>query len=175
MTQRVGKITISHKRAREAFDYDLDTGWVTWRIVPKHRRSVIKLGDRAGSLGRKGYRWIYIDGQSFQEHRFIWFWMTGRSPSVEIDHKDRNKANNKWDNLRLATNFEQQANKVYRPNRHGYKGVHARLLASGVTKYWADICKDGIHYYLGFFPTALSAHQRYVQEAKKLPGEFYRP
>ena len=49
-TQKVGKIRISHKRAREAFDYNPETGIVTWKIVPKYRSGKIKIDDRAGSL-----------------------------------------------------------------------------------------------------------------------------
>ena len=39
--------------------------------------------------------------------------MTGEWPSLEVDHKDRDKSNDRWSNLRLATEEEQHAN-VYR-------------------------------------------------------------
>ena len=174
-TQKVGKIRSSHKRVREVFDYDSDTGIVTWKIQPKHRAGVIKVGDRAGWQSKKSRRWwVWLDGQQYTASRFIWFWMIGESAPLEIDHIDQNPSNDRWTNLRLATTTQNQGNKrYYQKNKNGYRGIAKVVQASGVVKYQAAISHDHKVRYLGLFATAKEAHERYKHEAKRLRGEFY--
>ena len=40
-------------------------------------------------------------------HKFVWILKTGSEPNSTIDHKDINKLNNQFSNLRLATRQEQ--------------------------------------------------------------------
>jgi len=50
--------------------------------------------------------------------------MTGAWPDMDIDHKDRNKSNNAWVNLRLATMPENSVNCGIRSNnKSGFAGV----------------------------------------------------
>ena len=46
-------------------------------------------------------------------HRVIWKWITGKDPEMSIDHKDRNKLNNRFWNLREATPSDQVRNRDY--------------------------------------------------------------
>src|SRR3546814_19429337 len=51
--------------------------------------------------------------------------MTGEWPAVQVDHRDLDKANNRWLNLRLATSGQNQANTPKRRrNTSGIKGVY---------------------------------------------------
>jgi hypothetical protein len=169
---KFSKIHISLSRAKEIFHYDLETGFLTWKEVSKYKRR-IKIGDRAGYSHHKGYRWISVDGKEYQEHRFIWFWMTGNNAPKQLDHKDGNRNNNKWDNIRLATDTQNQANKRRgKPNKNGYKGVAIKRFVNS-TKYQASISDHGKPKYLGLFNTAKEAHEKYCQEARKLHGEFF--
>jgi hypothetical protein len=100
--------------------------------------------------------------------------VTGEWPPerLEVDHKDCDPSNNRWDNLRLATASQNQANKkVSRANTSGFKGVSWHK----DDKRWrAQIRMGGKKVHLGSFDTPESAHRAYSEAAMKHYGEFAR-
>lgn len=89
-------------------------------------------------------------------------------PGEIADHKDRDRGNDRLENLRPATrtlnNFNQG---LSRRNTSGYKGA---TLKRG--KWVAQIGSRGAFRYLGTFESAEQAHAAYMREAKNLAGEF---
>lgn len=96
--------------------------------------------------------------------------MTGAWPKHQIDHRDLNSLNNRWGNLRAATQSQNQANKPPR-GKSGVKGVfwHAKN-----KKWFSMITKDRKNIYLGTFDTIAEAAAIYALAAKDLHGEFAR-
>jgi len=91
----------SQERLKYLLDYDPETGLFTWtdNLAPGR----IKSGDVAGSTASDGYVRIVIDNTSYSASRLAWLWMTGTDPSdLEVDHIDRTRSNNTWDNLHLV-------------------------------------------------------------------------
>lgn len=75
--------------------------------------------------------------------RVIWKWVTGADPAETVDHKNRIRDDNRWENLRLASRSEQAWNTV-KPNSTGFPGVNrhgnkwrARLKVNGKIKYFS--------------------------------------
>jgi hypothetical protein len=98
--------------------------------------------------------------------------MTGRDPVAQIDHRDFDKANNRWCNLREASGSQNcHYRKIPRINKSGFRGVHLR--PSG--RYRAKIHDGGKQTYLGLFDTAEEAYAAYVEASKRLFGEFSYP
>lgn len=87
---------ISHEELLEILDYDPDTGKFTWKVF---RGATALAGEEAGGI-EQGYRRIRINNRVYGAGRLAWFYMTGNWPENEIDHKDRNKLNNRFKNLR---------------------------------------------------------------------------
>lgn len=56
------------------------------------------------------YRRICRNGNRVMEHRLAWRLMTGSWPAEEIDHRNGNTADNRWENLRSATRAENHQN-----------------------------------------------------------------
>lgn len=113
------------------FMYDKNTGNLY------HRLDTFKASE--GSIATyphsQGYLSVCIGGKQYLAHRIIWFMETGRWPE-QIDHKDHNRSNNKWLNLREVSSRENQMNmSKKRSNTSGHTGV--RQLPSG--KYNAYI------------------------------------
>lgn len=82
-------------RLNELFSYDAQTGQLTRRI-----------GKRAGKLTgtpNKGYLSVYADRRSYPAHCIIWAMHYGVWPELQIDHINRDKSDNRLENLRLAT------------------------------------------------------------------------
>ncbi len=125
-------------------------------------------GKPAG-LKSNWYIQIRIAGKPYYAHRLAWLYMSGGWPVSEIDHRDCDKTNNAWANLRAASKTQQQGNR--RGARELPKGVHKR---KGDT-FSARLTVAGKHKYIGNFPTAEAAHAAYVAAAKVYFGEFHRP
>lgn len=154
------------ERLREVLNYDPASGIFTWRISSNRK---FKIGDIAGGLDEKGYIRIKIDGKKYRAHRLAWFGMTGVWP-IEVDHKDLNKANNIWTNLREATRVQNTSNgKVRNTNKLGVKGIYKKN-----NKFVAEIVANKIRYDLGSYNTLEEAKEAYQQGALKHHGEFAR-
>jgi len=154
---------------RSIMTYDPATGIFTWTNCPWPRRHNGKqAGVPRGSRGN--YIRIAIAGTRYYAHRLAWLYMTGRWPSLQIDHKDGNPQNNKWDNLREASQSQNSANKK-RCAAHLPKGVSR---ASRSHRYAAKITKDYRTTSLGSFPSPEEAHDAYTSAAKIIHGEFAR-
>lgn len=168
---RVGKIVrmITAERLREVLLYEPDTGHFLWRIA----RPKIRVGERAGGVRKKGDRVIEIDGKPYQAGRLAWLFVKGTWPTGHIDHKNRCRDDNRFDNLREATNGQNRANSKT-SNKHGLKGV--RYCAWMTKKPWqAQITFDKRPRYIGCYATKEEAHEAYCNEAKRLHGEFFNP
>ena len=78
-------------------------------------RSALVRDQRAGTTShgkRGGYRKITIDGKVYSAARLAWFYKTGRWPDPEIDHINRIRDDNRWENLREATRADNLANRA---------------------------------------------------------------
>jgi hypothetical protein len=143
-------------------------GELRWIKPPGNR---VKVGSRAGFNMQHGYRCICLRGRYYLEHRVAWYLKTGVWPR-QVDHRDGNGLNNKWQNLRLATTSQNQANKkLGRNNTSGYKGV---CWHKGGQRWAAMIEIGGRQKWLGTYETPELAHIAYVAAAKKHFGEFAR-
>jgi len=157
---------------KSVLTYDQDTGIFYWLARSNWRASSRFAGKPAGSADRKGYLRICLFGKSYLAHHLAWFYMTGEWPKDQIDHEDLNKANNKWTNLREATNAQNKMNSpVRRDSRSGLKGIkwHTQAL-----KWWARISVKGKRISLGLYDCPAAAHLAYVVEADKSFGKFAR-
>lgn len=131
--------------------YDPETGVFEWNIGRRKCNAYSK----AGSLDSKGYLRIMIGGKEYRAHRLAWFWMTGRWPAHEIDHKNRVRSDNRWLNLREATAGEQRQNQRERSDANtGFRGV-TYLRSKGV--WLARIALGGRRQHLGIYSTIIDA------------------
>ena len=87
-------------RASTLLSYDPDTGAFQWLVEFKFKSLVIKPGDYAGTINSDGYIKITIDGRTYLAHRLAFLFMTGKWPRQTVDHRDRDRTNNSWNNLR---------------------------------------------------------------------------
>jgi hypothetical protein len=87
-----------------------------------------------------------------------------------IDHIDSNKLNNNIDNLRWATNQENQRNsKLSSKNTSGAKGVH---FSKRDKKWYATITIDCIKIHLGCYNTIEEAKNARITKANEVFGIY---
>lgn len=77
--------------------------------------------------GQVGYKTHVLDGKPYRLHRIIWKWMTGEDPPPGhfVDHKNRNRRDNRWSNLRLATPSQNAHNSTRQGKRNVRQGSQA--------------------------------------------------
>lgn len=158
---------ISAERLREALYYDPNSGEFSWKQKTSIRS---KVGKTAGLSCKADYQRISIDNRRYKAHHLAWLYMTGEWPNGIVDHKDGQKSNNRWDNLRIATPRENRANSpVNANNKCGRKGVHK------VGRKWRALLQttdERMH--LGYFECLDSAAAAYEDAAEQKFGEFAR-
>lgn len=120
----------------------------------------------------EGYRYITIDSVRYKANRLAWLYMTGEWPPEQVDHKNHNTGDDRWENLRLATQSQNKANcRTYKKKSCTLKGVQAVQKRHSI-RYRAVATKDGKCINLGNFDTEMEAHLAYVKAATALHGEF---
>jgi hypothetical protein len=155
-------------RIREFIAYEPETGNLRW--IKKYCYKIV-VGQIAGSVKKHGYIALQIDGMRLYAHHVAWAWMTGEWPT-EVDHKDCNGLNNRWENLREATRQLNNANiRKYRGSLP--KGV-IMVNKNGRISYNARITVNGKQIHLGAHKTPELASIAYLEGAKKYYGEFAR-
>ena len=148
---------ITYERASQLLKYDPVTGWFTRTGRPpktKERQKRIRCtleGKRAGSKQRNGYRYISIDYAKIAEHHLAFLFMAGQMPICQVDHINRIKDDNRWENLRLAprNHVDNAQNLGINPrNKSGITGVSW----NAKHRQWYVFIKcEGVNYYLGHF------------------------
>jgi len=146
-------------RVREVFDYDPDVGVFQWRKRPHPAACRVRPGGRAGCVNPNGYRVIELDGVSRRGHHLAWLYIYGVWPSIDLDHRNGRRDDNRIANLREDpdTQNAQNQHSPQRGNKAGYLGV-----APNGNRWQAKIVVDHQKYYLGAFATPEEASTAYL-------------
>ena len=100
----------------------------------------------------------------------VWLFETKSFPKKFLDHKDGNRLNNKFSNLREVTKKQNNENRgKQKNNKTGFKGV---CLNARLQKYVAQIQHNGNTVYLGVFKTPQEASLVYQSAAKELFSHY---
>jgi len=164
------------------FAYEPQTGRVVWLRRPRehfptnrawNRWNEIWPGKVAGTERGAPYRQVKLAGRNYTAHRVIWCLMTGIDPPEGVDHENRDKRDNRWDNLREATSTQNNANrKRLRSNTSGHQGVRWHAQSA---RWQVAIRINGTRRQVGSFVNFAKACQAYDREAAEAWGDFYKP
>ena len=136
---------IAQEELKKHLYYDKDTGIFTHKI--NKRRN--KAGDIAGSFDKNcGYVSLSINHKKLAAHRMAWLYVYGEMPNV-IDHQNRNRADNRIDNLRNVTQSENNRNMpINSTNKSGVIGV---FWCNTTSRWCSRITVDSKLKTLGYF------------------------
>jgi len=123
------------------------------------------------TLHKSGYVQLTIDGCTHFAHRVAWLAVTGEWPPHQIDHRDLDRSNNRWTNLRSATPSQNVANRrAMANNKLGIKGVIE--MPSGKFRAQCNAPLSNKPRILGTFATVEEAAAAYSKAAVERWGEY---
>lgn len=113
---------MNQKKLKSLLRYDPETGLFTWLVCLSNRAPVGKVVGDGKSVD--DYVRVSIKGKRYLAHRLAVMYMIGRWPSKDVDHKNGRKNDNRWCNLRPASNAENHRNIGVRANNtSGVTGI----------------------------------------------------
>lgn len=130
------------------YKYDPLTGiiyGVSGKEIRRQRKGYIQINADFWDIG-------YING-----HHFAWYWVYGHVDFEQLDHINRNRSDNRIENLRMVTNQQNQFNRE--PKGYFYHKVQKQ--------YRAAIRVNGKLIDLGGFKTKEEAIKRYYDQKPK--------
>lgn len=148
--------------------YNEATGIFTWLRVSAN---CVKVGAIAGGLHKGiGYWFTRVGGGRYGNAQLAWLYVYGELPPLEIDHMNRDKADNRISNLRLATRHQNVYNrKVSTATKSGFTGV--TWYAPG-RSWLVRVSANGVRKCFGYFKDLELACLVAVEARSKLQGEF---
>ena len=159
----------------EWFDYDPESGVLSWRKRPERGGMSCKVGDFAGSLqktpdGKRHRRVLFLKGRRITAARAAYIMVYGDlQRRALIDHANGDTLDDRIKNLRLASAVQNAWNKVAPDGATYAKGVSRGLRG----RYKARITgSDGRKINLGTWETEAEAHAAYMGASAVMHGSF---
>lgn len=165
----------------EMFHYIGVTGDLVWKSRPQgHFPSLAACsrwnGKNAGKVagcrsGSSGYINVAIGNSPYLAHRIVWAINGLCLPDgMEIDHINRNKKDNRIENLRIVTSSQNSFNsRAKNTNKSGVKGIHWHKR----TNTWrAVVMVNGKQVYARHFKSLDEASESIKQARNRLHGKY---
>ena len=114
---------------KEVFEYDPETGILT--------RNGKKVGCKGNGCGYT-VKYNYV---LYRVARIIWRLQTGKDPGeMYVDHINRDPYDNRWENLRLVTQLQNQRNRSTNGNIRMLASCDYRAWVCSKSKVFEDFC-----------------------------------
>jgi len=149
---------LTQKYLKEILEYNPNTGIFRWKVS----RGGTKKGTVAGNK-TNGYIAIQINYIAYKAHRLAFLYMNGKFPIDEVDHKNRIRDDNTWDNIIDSTHWENQQNK----DTSSKSGIVGVTWEERSQRWISKITVSGKRIFLGQFKDLEDAHIARIEAEMK--------
>lgn len=163
---------INKEFVRAHFSYDPSTGALLRKIATRFSPvgSVVGCQTGKGHLTGAGYLGVRLKNRLYKVAHLVWLHEKGTWPAQSLDHIDRDTNNNRIENLREATRFQQAQNLVRKKtSRSGVRGVYWHIK---MRRWQAEITANGRRLFLGSFKSKAQAVRARRAGEKTYHGEY---
>lgn len=164
-TFREMRFMLTQEYLKEILQYNENTGIFTWLKKTTnciHNRIVV--GSVAGSVSKRGYLQIVINNKRYFSHRLAWLYVYGKYPNNNIDHINGITNDNRIENLRDVTQRTNSQNR----KTHRKGSLVGSSYCKKRNKWRSTIYFNRKRYHLGYFETALEAHNIYLSKVQSI-------
>ena len=166
MANAKNPVVLTPDLLRSLVRYDPETGVFTSLV----KKPFVAIGQIIGSATPKGYIQFNVAGRSYRANRLAWFYMTGEWPECQVDHINRIRNDDRFCNLRLATNQQNGSNcSLSKRNTSGHKGV---MWYKRHNTWAASIRVNRKLIHLGYFKDIQNAIDARLKAEQQYFGEF---
>lgn len=160
---------LTQEYLKSRLNYNPITGLFTWKACRPDR-----IGKTIYGTQSQIYIKISLKGFAYTAHILAWLYMTGSIPTKYIDHKNGLKKDNRWDNLREASQSQNMANAEFgKKKKSGLpRGVFLRTDGKRKKIYRAMIKVVKRNIMIGSYLTKEEAEKAYNKYASQYFGEF---
>ncbi len=168
--QKYRQLPVTQDELKALFDYDAEHGWLIHKTNRPGTTNGSK-GKKAGSSQSNGYEMMMINRRRYYMHQLVWLWHYNEVPH-KLDHINGDRADNRVENLRPATDSQNGWNrKVHTNNSSGYTGV---TKVKDRNKWVANVTHHGETFYLGRFDSPEEAAKAYDSFIEQTRGSYAR-
>lgn len=149
------------------FRYCSETGAFYWKNTPP--KAPVKVDGVAGTKHSTGYIVLKLMKRTFRAHRVAWLLIHGHWPTLQIDHINGVRHDNRLVNLRDVAPRANSQNRC-KPNANNSSGLIGASKHKG--RFSASIRIDGKQTFLGVFDTPEEANRKYLQTKQMVHPAF---
>ena len=156
--------TLTQEYLQSIFEYK--DGELYWKVK---KSNAVNIGDKAGCIDKcSGYVKVRVNSRMIGAHTIIFMMHYGFLPN-QIDHIDRDKSNNRIENLRIADPSQNMANAVFKAGKSNKKNV---LWRKDREKWTVRIKFRGRYIARGAFDTVEEAEKYAILLRNQLHKEY---
>lgn len=120
---------LTQAEVKRLFNYR--DGVLYWKARSSSTSRVV-IGMESGSTDTGGYIQTMVHGKLYLNHRLVFLYHHGYMPENDVDHIDKNKSNNRIENLReVSTQCNMRNSRQPKNNTSGVKGVYWNKQSNG--------------------------------------------
>lgn len=148
---------------RALFNYDPETGFLTWRPGAKNRKGrppADRTMQGVGKPNEKGYRKVQVLGRVWFVHRIAYAMHHNIDPGVNfIDHINRDPSDNRIENLRMVSHSENLRNRDHPRRMASKSGILGVAVAGSKWMSYIPAQHGGKRIHVGTFDTPEQARE----------------
>jgi len=165
------KNELTQEKLKELLHYDPNIGDFIWKerksLIGKQKAFNTRFSGKKAGVNSRGYLVIRINDNLYFSHRLAWLYVYSQWPIDQIDHINGIRNDNRIVNLREAINAENCQNLHKASKNNKSTGLLGAFYCKIMKKFTSKIGINGNYIRLGYFETALEAHEAYLKAKRE--------